>query len=143
MRPQSIVNFERLYLGALALGIVNLALAWNQTVASIEAQSNAQMGSGLMYMGVAIAVVIPLLLWYFVARKASVVAKWILVAFFLLNVIATVTTLAKGTYAEGLGGILGAITLLMQAAAVYFLLRPDAKAWFADGRGGADAGPAR
>ena len=142
MRPQSIVNFERLYLGALLLGVINLALAWNQTVASIEAQANASAGPTLMALAIVFGVVIPLLLWYFVARKASVVAKWILVGLFVLGLAGVAVSLSQGTYPKGLGGILSAVSTLMQAAAIYFLFRPDAKAWFADGRGGPDSGRA-
>jgi hypothetical protein len=39
---------------------------------------------------------------------------------------------------KGLTLIASAVTTLMQAVAIYFLFRPDAKAWFADGRGGPD-----
>jgi hypothetical protein len=37
-----------------------------------------------------------------------------------------------GTYPVGMIGAIGAIGWLLQAAAVVFLFRPDASAWFGD-----------
>lgn len=139
MRPQSIVNFERLYLGALALGIVNTILSWNDTMAQVKQQPNAEiLGPDFVYIVTGLSILIPLILWYFIARKASVVAKWILVVLFLLGLAGTFMMISGGTYPKGLSGILGGVTTLLQAGAIWMLFKPDAKAWFADGRGGLD-----
>lgn len=66
-------------------------------------------------------------LWYFVAVKASKVAKWILVVFFVLGVLGTVRSL-EGTPMSILVFTLG--YYLAQGIAVFFLFRPDSIAWF-------------
>ena len=139
MRPKSIVTFERLYLGALALGIVDIVLSWQETSARLAADPRARdLGSTFLPMTVLISVIIPLLLWYFVARKASVVAKWIVVALFVLSIAAFLIGAQRTGLPSGLSGILSLVAVVMQAAAVWLLFRPDAKAWFNDGRGGSE-----
>jgi hypothetical protein len=139
MRPQSILNFERLYLGALAIALVASLLTWDATLETLRAQPNGEsVGPTVLYVGIAISVIIPLLLWFFVARKASVVAKWILVALFVLGLLMFLAGFGSEMAPKGLTLIASAVTTLMQAVAIYFLFRPDAKAWFADGRGGPD-----
>jgi hypothetical protein len=136
MRPASIVNFERLYLGAIVVGIINTILSWEQAKATLAAQPNsAILGPDFLYIVAALSILVPLLLWYFIAKKASVVAKWILVVLFLLGLIGTLMTIQAGTYPQGIYAALTALTTLLQAGAVWMLFRPDAKAWFADGRG--------
>jgi glucan phosphoethanolaminetransferase (alkaline phosphatase superfamily) len=139
MRPASIVNFERLYLGALALGVANTILSWDQALASIRAQPNsAVLGPNFLLITAVAGVLIQLLLWYFIARRASVVAKWIFVVLFVIGLVAFVAGLARTGFPGGVEGILGVLTMLMQVAAVWMLFRPDANAWFSDGRGGPD-----
>ena len=139
MRPASIVNFERLYLGALVIGVINTVLTFETTLAQVEAQPGAEsMGSNIFYISLAIGFLIPILLWYFVARRASVVAKWIVVVLFVLGVFGFLFSFSQPVAPEGIALILGIVSMLMQAAAVWMLFRPDAKAWFADGRGGPD-----
>ena len=137
MRPASIVNFERLYLGAIVLGILHLFLTWEQTVQKLNADPATQgAGSGLLYISAGIGIIIPLLLWYFVARKGSIVAKWILVAFFAFGVAGFFYTVSSTGFPSGVDGIMTIIGMALQVGAIYMLFRPDSKAWFADGRGG-------
>ncbi len=140
MRPASIVNFERLYLGGVALGVLNSFLTWDQQIEQLKADPNtAAAGSGILLVTTIISVLIPLLLWFFIARKASVVAKWILVVLFVIGLIVLAVGLSQGTLPSGIGMVLAVVSFLMQAAAVYMLFRSDAKAWFSDGRGEVDA----
>ena len=139
MRPASIVNFERLYLGALVVGLINTVLTFEATLAEVRAQPGAEtMGSTIFYISLAIGFLIPVLLWYFVARRASVVAKWIVVVLFLVGIAGFLIGISQPTAPNGIALILGIVSMLMQAGAVWMLFRPDAKAWFADGRGGPD-----
>ena len=135
MRPQSIANFERFYLGSLVLSLLATVLTWNESVAAIEADSppEFQFGAGFLIISMVVGVVVTLLLWYLVAHKRSVVAKWIVVLFFLLGLVSFALSLASGAVADELGApfafavsILGTIA---QAIAVWMLFRPDAKAW--------------
>jgi len=135
MRPQSIVMFERLYLGAILVGIVNTVIGWHQSLALLQAQP-IPLGPGFLYFTTAIGILIPLLLWYFIARQGSVVAKWVLVALFVLGLLGYVLALSRGTVFAGVSTILGVIALLMQASAIWMLFRPDAEAWLS----GTDSG---
>lgn len=81
-RPASIVTFERLYLGALAIGVINTVMSWSTNQAQMAAQTAqvpeaGQIISWLVPVATAIGVGISLLLWYFIARRGAAVAKWI------------------------------------------------------------------
>ena len=145
VRPVSIINFERCYLGRVALGFLALALTWNTQVAMLTRNpATAQLGGGALYgsllTGLVIGAVIAILLWYFAARRASVVAKWIIVVFFAFGVLSLLNSLSKGVILPGLGGVLTVTNTVLQAVAVWMLFKPDAKAWFADRGRAADVG---
>lgn len=136
MRPASITMFDRLYLGALALGIVNFILNYDVAVAQVEAAPGlSAIGATPFLIGsLIIGNAINLLLWFFIARRASTVAKWILV------ILTGVGLLGLFSLTQ-MGASQAVLTLLivgLQVAAVYFLFRPDAKAWFKHGPGGMD-----
>ena len=135
-RPYSIVQFERFYLAALVIGLVNSALNWGVVQAQFASNPAAQpFGPGVFVALVGLGILIPLLLWYFVAHRASVVAKWILVLLFVLGAAALGRSIVAGNFPGGLRGILGAATLVLQAVAVWVLFRPDTKPWFAHASG--------
>jgi asparagine N-glycosylation enzyme membrane subunit Stt3 len=126
-RPQSIVNFERCYLGAFVLGLVNTALAWSATRAMFDASPQAAMlGGWFLTATTLIGFAITLALWYFIARKGSAVAKWI--------VVVSLFALLMGTYPAGLSGAIGIFNTVLQAVAVSFLFKPDTKGWFGEKR---------
>lgn len=133
-RPQSIATFERCYLGAVALGLVNNALNWNNMQEQMAATPNSELlPVWFLPATIGFGVLIALLLWYFVARRASVVAKWIVVVFFaigLLGLPGIINGVTTGLVAP-LMGILALVALTLQTMAVWMLFRPDAKLWFA------------
>lgn len=132
-RPQSILTFERCYLGALAVGLVNTAIGWS-TIMRVPAvaQAQAMFGSWYLPTTTAIGFIIPLILWYFAARRRSVVAKWIITVFFGFGVIGILINLAMGSFASSLGGVLSITALVLNAIAVFMLFKPDAKTWFGE-----------
>ena len=131
-RPQSIIWFERCYLAALLIGVLNVALQWDQMNAKIAAMPNsAAIGSWFLPLTLVISWGISLLLWYFTARRASNVAKWILTVLFVIGLIAVLPTVANGTFPTGLGGVISVVGLVLQAIAVWELFQPDARTWFA------------
>ncbi|MFC3582156.1 hypothetical protein ACFONA_18450 [Sphingomonas hylomeconis] len=132
-RPQSIVNFERCYLGAFALGLVNTAISWSATNAAFAASPQAaMMGSWFLTATTLIGFAITLALWYFIARKGSAVAKWIAVVLMALGLIGLAFTLLAGTFPSGASGTIGIITSMLQVIAVTFLFKPDTKIWFGE-----------
>ncbi len=132
MRPPSIVNFERVVLLGLALGVLSSFLTWDDTVAAVSATG---MGSGTVIAIQAVTIALYLILLWFISRKGSPVAKWI-------YVVISVISLAIGL--AGFGQIMksGALQLILTLAqyalalvSLWLLFRPDAKAYFEDGRG--------
>lgn len=132
MRPQSIVNFERIYILSIILSIVAAFVGWDTMMANPAVQ---RFGPNFVWITEAVSLIIMLLLLYFIARRASVVAKWIFVILFLLGLIGFLMQLGT-LFQTGILGIIQIVQIVLQAIAVYLLFRPDARAWFADGRGG-------
>jgi hypothetical protein len=129
MRPPSIVMFDRLFLGSLAVSGVGLALSWEEMtgqLANEPAMAEIGLGSGFIVGAVAVGFAISLLLWYLVSHKASNVAKWILVVLAALSLI---------SFPAALGGpwnvtaILGLASYVLEIAALGFLFREDAREW--------------
>ncbi len=133
IRPASIVRFEQLYLGALVLGIVNIVLLWSTTAALIAAQpALAGISSWYQLAATLVGIGIPLVLWYAVARRGSVIAKWIVVIWAGLMVVSLVFGLASGNIVAGAAGALGIGVVLLRLAAAWMLFRPDTRAWFGE-----------
>ena len=138
MRPKSIVNFERLVLLYLVIGLIYAYLVWDQTMASLQDQG-AALGSGTIMTIQAITVALYLLLVWFISRKGSPVAKWIYVVLsslsLILGLVGIQQTIALGT----LPLILSVIQYVLILVTIWLLFQSDAKAWFSDGRGGVDS----
>jgi hypothetical protein len=134
IRPQSIVWFERCFLGAIGIGLVNSALNWSKMQDAMAATPGADALPGGFLIGMmVVGIVINLVLWYFAARRRSNVAKWIIVVFFALGLIGLARTLVTGIAAPTMN-ILAYVAFALQAFGVYLLFQSDAKAWFAGRR---------
>ena len=135
MRPQAIKNFDYLYLGSLALGIVSFMLNYGTVVAEVEretAASGIEMGSGVAIGGLIFGLIISLALWFLISRLRIGIVKWVLVVFFVFGLIGIPAMIAM---LPSLQAILSLVVTVMQAAAIYFLFTPEAKAFFAEKRG--------
>ena len=82
-----------------------------------------------------------LLLWYFTARRASVIAKWVVVVLFGLSVIGLLGTLISYQVAGALSTFLSLGTFALTGGSVWLLFRPDAQRWFAGEDAQADSTP--
>ncbi len=139
MRPTSIVLFERLFLLSLAIALVNGFLQYDALVAQVgNDPSLAQLGwgSGAILVVMAISLLIPLLLWYFIARRASNIAKWILVVMMLLGLL--FVNLDAGQLGS-LAGIASLAVTILQLVAIVLLFRADARAWLSEDADDAEA----
>lgn len=133
MRPKSIVLFERLYLGGWALGVVNTVLTWSAVRANPNMVAvDQQVGSWYVPTLTAIGLAIPLLLWFFIARKASVVAKWIMVVFTALGVLGIAFAGLSGTLVAGLSTLLSVTSVVLNIVAAALLFRADSREWFGE-----------
>lgn len=137
MRPKSIVTFERLVLLYLAIGVLYAFLVWEQTMASLQAQG-AALGSGTIITIQAITVALYLLLVWFISRKGSPVAKWIYVVLGVLSLVLGLFGIQETMSLGTLPLILAVVQYALLLVTIWLLFRPDAKAWFSDGRGGSD-----
>ncbi len=139
MRPTSIVLFERLFLLSLAIALVNGFLQYDALVAQVgndPALAQLGWGSGAILVVMAISLLIPLLLWYFIARRASNIAKWILVVMTLLGLL--FVNLDPGQLGS-LAGIASLAVTILQLVAIVLLFRADARAWLSDDTDDAEA----
>lgn len=133
MRPDSIRKFDMLWLGALALGIVAFLLSYGTLKAQVDAQLAASgmtsgAGGAALIGGFVFGIVISLALWFLVSRLRLEFVKWILILLLIWGLVNLPAIFADGFT---LIDVLSLIGTAMQAAAIYFLFRPDAKAWFA------------
>jgi hypothetical protein len=132
MRPNSIIMFERLFLASLALSAIASVLAYDAILAELNRDPAVQqlgLGGGFMGAIFVVGFAIYLLLWFLIARRASTVAKWILVVFVALSLASFVASLTAG-FTPDSGTLLALVIYALEVAAVWFLFRPDAAAWF-------------
>ena len=135
MQPESIRKFTLFYLGSMVVSLVATFVGYDILTAQLEAQSAAtglSVNSGTIVAGIALSVGITLLLWYLVARKGFSIAKWIVVLLFLFTLVTSISGIFAGGLEVHEG--LSLLAIVLQAAAVYFLFQPDAKAWFSGER---------
>lgn len=135
MRPVSIVRFDRLYLASIVVGLIGNVIEWPVTIARLTSDpATAALASiaeilvgGMIGSGVLIA----LLLWFFTAKRASNVARWIVTIFTVFAVGSLFFGYRGGSVILDAGGIIRLVAVVLQAAATFFLFRPDAAVWFA------------
>lgn len=138
MRPSSIVNFERVVLLSILLGIVGTWLSWARIQAMVAQTATAggpHMSTNTVIVIQAVTIALYLLLIWFISRKASPVAKWIYVVLAGLGLVFGLFGLPQ-TMRYGTAPLLVAIVqYLLSITSLWLLFRPDAKAWFSEGRG--------
>lgn len=129
MRPQSIKLFDLFYLSSMFLGALGFISSYPSLKAEFARQS-AETGvtvpPEVSIVGYVLGAAIGLALWYFVSRRRSTIAKWILVALFLLSLVGI------GGYFVGptpLYEIYGLLSLIANAIAIGLLFRADAIRW--------------
>lgn len=136
MRPKSIKNFDLTYLGSIAISVLGFILNYDVFLAQVQgemAQSGMEVGSGFAIGTFAFGTAISLAIWFLISILRIVIIKWVLVFFFVIGLFGLP---AAASQAMSITGIIGIATMVLQALAIYFLFRPDAKAWFAEKRGG-------
>ena len=136
MRPQSIVNFERVVLFSILVGIVNTVLVWNELQAEVAASG---FGVGFALGIQAVTIALYLLLIWFIARKGSNVAKWVYVVISVLGLVVGLLSFAQTAQLYGPGPlVITIVQYLLLLVSLWLLFRPDSKAWFSEGRGPVD-----
>ena len=131
MRPPSIQLFEKVFFAGLIIGLINLAVSWNQVNAMVADPrlQEAGVANGVLLFGAVMGTVIPLLLWYFIARRASNVAKWIFVVLTAVGVFGFVSSIANPAMPKDAMLIGSVLSTALNVFAAWLLFKPDAKAW--------------
>jgi len=130
MRPKPILWFERALLAAIAIDLVNNFLS-REIVVRGFAMRGLVLGQPALIALICAAPGIGLILWYCIARRASVIAKWLLAVFVALAVVIffrqmTVTPLTKATPM-----LIAAVSAeLLKLFALLCLFLPSAQPWF-------------
>ena len=137
-KPDSVRKFDLFYLGALALGIVNALLNFDLLKSSAVQQVGPELAghaSSIAIGSVVLSTLFSLLFWFLVSKLRIEFIKWLLLLFLAWSAVALPTMLAEGF---GLVEVVALASVVLQAVAVWFLFRPDAKAWFQARRGAGD-----
>lgn len=129
MRPNSIVYFERIFLISILLTAIGAFLSFDQTLAQMQANADFNRlgwGASVLVATAVSYVILLLLLDYFIAHRASKIAKWILV---LLTVMSFTTLPGAFAVQSGLPLIIAVLTNLLAIAAIVLLFTPSARKW--------------
>ena len=132
MRPNSIRQFDRYFLASIALGLFNSVLSASDSLAMLNSDpATAQAGFSLAFVITTSVFVLgmPLLLWFFISRMASNVAKWILVVMTVLGLLMLPLMLPRMMEYKTATLVITGVLTLLQLFAITFLFRADAKAW--------------
>lgn len=134
-RPPSIVQFERLYLASFVASLIGWAYSWQQTADRLAIDPKTANYTWLLPAALLLSCAITLALWYLVARRASLAAKWVVTILtglaavrFAINLLVVV----KGKVPV-VALLLSAAILALGIAAIVHLFRPDARLWFGEG----------
>jgi hypothetical protein len=130
MRPASIVNFERVVLITIVIGLVATVLNWDAAVALVRWQSRGQFGSTFVLVIQAVSIAIYLLLLWLIARRRSVVAMWIYVVLAVAGLLLSLRGLPDLGRMPLLPLLLQAAQWLLTLVSLWLLFRPDSRAWF-------------
>jgi hypothetical protein len=122
--------FERLFLASTALGLISLLVSYDALRAFAIANGTSP---GAEFVGGFGGLLWNLLMWFFIARRASNIAKWIFVVMMALGLVFMAIG-AQWSFDLGVTYILsvGLVTVLQVIATVY-LFRRDAVAWLKSG----------
>src|SRR5688500_4539053 len=133
MRPKSIVRFEQLYWASIVVSLIATVIGLEAMTRELASDlAGVGLGTGFVIGLVAVGMAISVLLWWLIARKASNVAKWILVVLTAIGLLSVSGSLMGSLDATT---ILGLASYALTIAAIVCLFRDDAKAWFAGGHG--------
>lgn len=132
VRPKSIIWFERLFIASLLLFMFRTG--WNWVAANSAGHESADWWINFnlaQLLLIAFSLSLNLILWYFIARRASNIAKWILVAITALG-FAVLVGFAPALVRAGMGAlaISPLITHSLVALSILFLFQKDSRRWF-------------
>lgn len=134
MRPATIVAFERLFLLKIAIGIAAGLYLFSQGKRLLPAgtpENVARFIPSMVAGGVVVGTIIDLVLLWFIARRRSNTARWVLAVLFAIGVLNLVRMQATHDATMPLVSTMAiAVGLLLDAVCLWLIFRRDARAWF-------------
>ncbi len=130
MRPKSIRVFELLYLGAVALIAANAVRDYDAMLAEAGGDL-VQRGfdpASLLVASIIFTLGLMLALWFMTARLRIGFVRYLLVALLVWQAWPVPEALANGIQPSD---VIAFASLILQAAALIFAFRSDARDWFA------------
>ena len=130
MKPASIRRFDLFFLGSLALSLVDYLIERSAVVASMQAEAQAAgvaLSSAVADGSFAFWMALMVLLWFLASSRRSTVAKWIIVLLVVVSLWG-LPGLFTGPFTTA--KIISLLSFLFSWVALFYLFRPDAKAWF-------------
>jgi hypothetical protein len=119
MRPESIVWFERLYLGSLLIGLVQAVVEWEDSIREVPPAVVLAIDAFVFGLGITLTLL--------VSRKRSNVAKWVNVLLFALYL--PLLLYAVVTEPSNVWTPVGFVETSMQATGLGLLFTASARAW--------------
>ena len=130
MRPHSIVKFERMYLLAWVLAQIVTFLTWDALWSAVQRDISAR-GSGPGVIAAAIVgAILPLVILYFVTRRGSLIAKWIILVLIAAGAIGLLVALLRQQMLPNIASVLTVAVVLIRVAAARHLFDREARLWF-------------
>jgi glucan phosphoethanolaminetransferase (alkaline phosphatase superfamily) len=126
MRPKTVLVFEGLLLGTLALGWLQLALTWNEQMLRFAATSIKNPAPVVLAISIIIAALFVLLI-LLVSRRRSKVAMWILLALFVIGIPGFFRVLTNVSLVGYMP--LAVIQIVGQLIGYAMLATPSTRAW--------------
>jgi uncharacterized membrane protein len=129
MRPRSIILFERVFLGSAILAALNVFLNYG-SLREYSLRHGGAAASALL--GMTIELVIALVFWFLIARRASNGAKWVLIALTAVGIPLSISDILSGKFNELslLYVAISVVAFLLNIVAIWLLFRADSKDWF-------------
>lgn len=125
-KPRSITLFNRLYLAATVVGIVNIFIHYALLRNLAISKGGSPTGP---ILGILFLVISYVIFRLFVYRQGSNVAKWLFVAMTVISVV-TIPFNLHGVVALGVAyAIIDGIAFVLQIAAMAMLFQSNAKVW--------------
>lgn len=135
-RPKSIRLFELFWWGSTLFWAVATRLAWNRNQGKLLADARTRgVAEWGQWFWIGVTLLLTALLWWLVARRASVAAKWLVVAWAALGgalALVRVLSLTVGRTFHPLSESAYLLTVALTVAAAVTLFRDDARAWFGE-----------
>lgn len=136
IKPPSIARFEQFYWASIILGLINTGLNWKASQAALAANPMLANATWFLPTVQVVGLAIAVLLWFFIVRRPSVIAKWVQVvfaAFGAFGVLSALFLVASARAPIGAQVIVGLIANILYIAAAVMLFKADARAWFGEG----------